>query len=180
MPKKTPKMLQKEKEQMLQNKRIGTPSKSINQTVRSSVKEGMNEGGNNVISKGNGNVKTRKRLFGGTVTTSERKDNDQIGYTKTKSKVVENRKGDIVKTSVKKTKYTPTGREGGKLSESQKVGTTKVVKKYKGGSTLPSSVKQKNKSNAKGVVKHMLNATGRAASNFSGSAGIETNRKKNK
>ena len=137
MPKKTPKMLQKEKEQMLQNKRMGTPSKSMDQTVRSSVKEGMNEGSNNVISKGDKNVKTRKRLFGGTVTTSERKNSEGIGYTKTKSKVVENRKGDVVKTKVKKTEYSPTKLENGKFSEFKKSGASKTVKKYTGGSNKP-------------------------------------------
>lgn len=145
MPKKTPKMLQKEREQMLQNKRMGTPSKSMNQTVRSSVKEGVNEGGNNVISKGNGDVKTRKRLFGGTVTTATSKDYNYggDGYTRSKTKIVENRKGDIVKTKVKKTSYAPTGVENGKMSESKKTGTTKIVKRYTGGSNKPSSVKVK-------------------------------------
>jgi hypothetical protein len=88
--------------------------------------------------------KTRKRLFGGEVTVSNTKryDADGAGYTRGKSKVVTNKSGDIIKTVSKKSTYSPTGVESGKLSESKKTGTTKVVKKYSAGSTTPKSVKK--------------------------------------
>jgi hypothetical protein len=89
--------------------------------------------------------KTRKRLFGGEVNVSNTKTYNYggDGYTRGKTKIVTNKSGDIIKTVSKKSKYSPTGVETGKLSESKKTGTTKVVKKYSAGSTSPKSVKTK-------------------------------------
>jgi hypothetical protein len=114
----------------------------------------VNVPGKNNLSSGQKNTpvdnpyreqKTRKRLFGGEVTTSKTKEAHYAGggYTKGKSKIVTNKKGDIVKSTSDRTQFAPTGNENGKLTEYKKTGRTKMVVKFKNGSNKPSSVKTK-------------------------------------
>lgn len=130
---------------MPMQKKDTSPKINARASYKKSLNEGMNETANKISSSHDGVSKTRKRLFGGTVTVTKGKKYDNEGYSRSKSKIVVDKKGNITKTVYKKDKYLPTGNESGRLSESRKVSSTKTTKKYNDGSNKPSSVRVKTK-----------------------------------
>jgi hypothetical protein len=75
----------------------------------------------------------KKNLLGRTVVKSNDKTYNTDGYSRSKSKVVLNKEGDILKTKSKTTKYKPVGELTGKLQGFKESGTTVTKKKYSDG-----------------------------------------------
>lgn len=63
------------------------------------------------------------------------------GYTRSKSKVVFNKKGDLVKSKTKETKYTPSGEPVGRLQAYKPAGTTVTKKKFNKGEITSSKTR---------------------------------------
>jgi hypothetical protein len=86
--------------------------------------------------------KLQKAQFGRSVEKSTYKTpSSDGGYAKNKTKVVFNKEGDIVKSKVKTTTYSPTGNEVGKLSESKATGTTITKRKWDDGKMTSSKTR---------------------------------------
>ena len=78
-------------------------------------------------------ISEKKNIFGRTVVKSTDKMNTPDGYSRSKTKVVLDKKGDVLKTKSKVTKYTPVGESNGKLQSYKSSGTTVTKKKYSDG-----------------------------------------------
>jgi hypothetical protein len=84
--------------------------------------------------------KPKKNLLGRDVSKSTGKTRNADGsYTRSKDKVVFNKKGTLVKYKTKETKYTPSGEPVGKLQAYKPAGTTVTKKKFSDKGQMTSS-----------------------------------------
>ncbi len=82
----------------------------------------------------------KKNLLGRTVSKSTGVSRDADGgYTRSKDKVVFNKKGGVVKYKSKETKYTPSGEPVGKLQAYKSAGTTVTKRKFSNTGEMTSS-----------------------------------------